>query len=181
MIKPNSVKLRSKLIVALVLIQALFLIGIAISYYAIGWYGKEIRLQTLPIDPRDLLYGDYVNLNYDINELSTSLWRGPGDVNDLSNNLYVVLKLDELSKNGTYKAVALYGHKPKIQKDEVVLKGHTNYTGDSTIFVKYGLETYYVPENTGKELEQKANLGKLVANVKVASWGRAVIEDIEIP
>jgi uncharacterized membrane-anchored protein len=181
MIKANGVKPRSKLFLGLVLLQALFLIAIALSYYAIGWYGKEIRLQTLPIDPRDLLYGDYVNLNYDINEISTSLWKGPGKINDLSNNLYVVLKLDELSKNGTYKAVALYGHKPTVQEDEVILKGRTNYTGDDTIHVKYGLETYYISENSGKELEQKANLGKLVANVKVASWGRAIIEDIEIP
>jgi uncharacterized membrane-anchored protein len=93
----------------------------------------------------------------------------------------VVLKRDELSKNRTYKAVAIYSHKPAVQENEVILKWRTNYTGDTTIHVKYGLETYYVPQNTGKELEQKANLGKLVAKVKVASWGRAAIEGIEVP
>jgi uncharacterized membrane-anchored protein len=180
MIKPNGVKLRSKLLIGLVLVQALFLISVALSYYAIGWYGKEIRLQTVPIDPRDLLYGDYVNLNYDINEISASLWKGPGKIYELKKNIYVVLKPDELSKNGTYKAVAIYDHKPAVQEDEVILKGRSDYTGDNTIHVKYGLETYYISENTGKVLEEKAALGTLVTKVKVASWGRAIIEDIVI-
>jgi uncharacterized membrane-anchored protein len=180
MSKPRWYRRRSLIMIGLVLVQALFLVGFALSYYAIGWFGKEIRLQTVPIDPRDLLYGDYVKLNYDINEISTALWKGSGKNYD-TKNLYVVLKPDKLSKNGTYGAVGIYDHKPSAQDDEVILKGRFDYNGDSSIHVKYGLETYYISENTGKELEEKAGKGKLVTKVKVASWGRAVIEDIELP
>ena len=33
--------------------------------------GTEVKLQTRPVDPRDLLRGDYVVLGYDISQLSS--------------------------------------------------------------------------------------------------------------
>jgi uncharacterized membrane-anchored protein len=91
----------------------------------------------------------------------------------------VKLKLDDKSKNGTYEAVGMYNQKPSINDGEVILKGHSEYINDNVIHVKYGLETYYVQENTGKTLEEQ--VGKLVSKVKVASWGRAVLENVELP
>lgn len=178
MSKPSWYRRRSLIVTAIILAQVIFLIGITVSHYAIGWYGKEIRLQTVPIDPRDLMYGDYVVLNYDINEIDKSLWKGEINGYELNNNLYVVLKPDNQSKNGTYEAVGLYDREPAKQADEVILKARYEYSSDSTIRVKYGLETYYVPENTGKKLEEQ--IGKMVTIVKVAPWGRAVIDEIEL-
>lgn len=181
MIKPKWFHKRSNLMIGLVVVQTLFLVALTLSYYAIGWFGKEIRLQTVPIDPRDLIYGDYVVLNYDINQLNNSLWKGSGNVNEHKKSLYVVLKPDKLSTNETYKAVGIYDYKPSIQDDEVILKGRSDYNDNNTIHVEYGLETYYISENTGKELEEKAGKGKLVTKVKVAPWGRANLVEIELP
>jgi uncharacterized membrane-anchored protein len=179
MSKPQWVRLHSKLWMVLLLAQMLFLIGITLSFYAVGWFGREIRLQTIPIDPRDLLYGDYVTLNYDINHIKTSLWQGVGNISKQGKTIYVKLKLDVKSKNGTYEAVGIYDQKPSFNDGEVILKGHTDYSDNNIIHVKYGLETYYVQENTGKTLEEQA--GNLVSKVKVAPWGRAVLENVELP
>jgi uncharacterized membrane-anchored protein len=181
MTKPRWYRRRSLLMIGLVIVQTLFLVGLALSYYAVGWYGKEIRLQTVPIDPRDLLYGDYVVLNYDINQIKASLWKGSEFLPKQGKTLYVVLHPNKKSMNGAYEAVGIYDKKPSVQEDEVILKGRTNYSDNDTIHVHYGLEAYYISENTGKALEKKAGKGELVTKVKVASWGRAVIEDIVLP
>jgi len=168
---------RSRLLAGLVLIQVIVLIGISLSFYAVGWFGKEIRLQTVPIDPRDLIYGDYVVLKYDINQIDTSLWKGPGAIYKDSKELYVVIKPDENSPKKTYKAIGIYDQKPTVHGNEVALRATFDYREDRYIHVKYGLETYYIAENTGKQLEDQ--VGTLVSKVKVAPWGRAVLEGIE--
>jgi uncharacterized membrane-anchored protein len=172
------VRNRFRLLIVLVLVQAIFLIGIALSFYAVGWYGKEIRLQTAPIDPRDLVYGDYVVLNYEISQIKATLWKGAGKLPRQGDILYVVVRLDKRNAKGTFEAVAAYDHKPSINPGEVILIGRSGYTFDDMINVKYGLETYYVPQNTGKALEEQ--VGQFVAKVKVASSGRAILEKIEI-
>lgn len=45
---------------------------------------------------------------------------------------------------------------------------------DDAIAVKYGIEKYYVPENTGQALEEKAD--RLIVHLKVAPWGQAAIQ-----
>jgi uncharacterized membrane-anchored protein len=172
---------RSKLLIGLIAIQTLFLLGIAGTSYAVSWFGKEIRIQTVPIDPTDLLYGDYVILNYGISRLDRSLWKGASNhAPKQGDSVYVVLKPGTGTK-GTYEAVGIYDNKLAVLKDEVILKGRVTYSDDRNINMKYGLEKYYVPENTGKELEKQAGKGSLDAKVKVAPWGSSVLEGLELP
>jgi uncharacterized membrane-anchored protein len=179
--EPFLVRHRSKLMIGLIIIQILFLLGIAGASYAVSWFGKEIRIQTEPIDPSDLLYGDYVILNYGISRLDRSLWKGPSDhAPKQGDSVYVVLKPGTGTK-GTYEAVGIYDNKLAVFKDEVILKGRVTYSDDMHINMKYGLEKYYVPQNTGKELEKQAGKGSLAAKVKVAPWGGSVLEELELP
>ncbi|MNI44996.1 hypothetical protein D3C73_993980 [compost metagenome] len=140
--------------------------------------GKEVRIQTKPVDPRDLLYGDYVILNYEISQLPRSLWKEAGAVPDEGTTVYVVLKPDPAKNNRIYSAIGVYDKKPSVQSDEILLKGRIDYSFDKQLNVTYGLEKYYVPENTGKQLEQ--HTGDLIAKIKVA-WGRSVIQELELP
>jgi uncharacterized membrane-anchored protein len=156
----------------------LFLTGIALSHYTIIWSGKEIRLQTAPLDPRDLLYGDYVVLNYEINRLRPELWKETGELPKRGSPVYVVLKQGQ-GESGTYEAEGVYSRKPPTQEGQIILKGRADYSDTEAIFVKYGLETYYVAENTGRELEQAAARGQLIAKVKVGPSGDAVLEGLE--
>ena len=53
--------------------------------------GMEIRLKTAPVDPRDLLRGDYVILNYDISSFPTSKVNGTKPAEGKLGNLFVRL------------------------------------------------------------------------------------------
>ena len=40
------------------------------------WYGKPVRLEIMPVDPRSLFRGQYVNLNLNISRLSRNKIEG---------------------------------------------------------------------------------------------------------
>ncbi|PZE19487.1 GDYXXLXY domain-containing protein [Paenibacillus xerothermodurans] len=165
--------LRTTLLMPLVVLQVLFLAGMAGSYYAVGWYGTEIKLETVPVDPRDLLYGDYVTLRYKISELSPALWHGKGEAPKRGSAVYVALK----PVDGLYEAAGVYEAAPRLEAGQVAVKGRVQAAWDGGIQVKYGLERYYVPEGTGVELERTA--GDMIAVVKVAAWGQPRLIGLE--
>ena len=76
--------------------------------------GTEVKLLTRPIDPRDLLRGDYVVLGYDISQLPTgALLNQPAG----SRNPDVFVKLAP-KPDGLYGAVSVHadgraGHEPR--------------------------------------------------------------------
>ncbi len=57
----------------LALVQIGFLSWIIAGRAAILRSGKEVLLKVEPVDPRDLLRGDYVALGYDISRIPTRL------------------------------------------------------------------------------------------------------------
>ncbi|MFC0189862.1 GDYXXLXY domain-containing protein [Fictibacillus aquaticus] len=164
-------KLSWKLAVA---IQLAVLLLIAGSYYAADMFGREIAIKTKPVDPSDILYGDYVILNYDISEVDTSMWPGEWEHNDKT----VFVTLTE--KDGIYSVKELSKNRPDVDGSDVVLKANAypswNGTKD-TIGLQYGLERFYVEDNTGKALEEKA--GDLTAIVKVAPWGQVKLVELK--
>jgi len=158
-----------------ILLQVLFLFGMAGSSYATAWYGKEIKLHTIPVDPRDYLYGDYVILNYEMSRVNPSLWNGSkqslpeqGDV------VYTLLRL----QGELYEPVAIYPQQVDAKSDEIVLKGIVQYSWEETIAIHYGLERYYVPEGTGQSLEEEND--NLIVTVRVAPWGQTRITNVDI-
>lgn len=81
------------------------------------------------------------------------------------------------SANGLYEATGIYRNKPSTQAGEAVLKGTVDYSWDDLLRIEYGLERYYVPEGTGKELEREAR--NMIVRVKIAPWGQARINGLE--
>ncbi|TVY11972.1 GDYXXLXY domain-containing protein [Paenibacillus cremeus] len=170
----TNIKRRSWLAAGLVLLQVLVLVGMAVSFYAVSWFGQELRVKTVPVDPKDLLYGDYVALSYDISRLDPSLWKEAGSKPQRGDSIYVVVKP---GADGLAEAVGAYRSKPSLQAGELALRGQVDYSWDDGIRVVYGVEKYYLPEGTGKSLEQKAS--KLIVHMKVAPWGQLKIEALE--
>ncbi len=162
-----------------VLLQVLVLCYMAASQYAVEWMGQEVRLKTAPVDPRDLLYGDYVILNYEISDVGASFLKLQDQEQPRrGDKLWVVVK-----KEGNYHhLVSAHLKKPSVSEDEVILKGKIDYVSEfwdpekqentriQSVRVIYGFERYYVPEGTGKELEDKR--GQFDVIVKVAPWGQ---------
>ncbi|MFT9846478.1 GDYXXLXY domain-containing protein [Aneurinibacillus sp. REN35] len=150
----------------LLVLQILFLTGMAASYYAVDSFGTEVRLKTAPVDPRDLFYGDYVQLSYEISELPWSMWKGTEKPAG-GQTVYVVVHRE--GEHDT--AVGVYPDKPDTQAGETVLPARVQRWGsEEQLNLVYGFERYYVEENTGKELEEKRE--QATVTVKVAPWGQ---------
>lgn len=144
--------------------------------------GKTITLETVPVDPRDILYGDYVSLQFAIEEFSKD---------DLDPEL-----IKEFSKHDTGKLTVyamleqeegdLYGLKTVTHKkpsDGLFLKGDMYYYGEynkdenQMYFANFLPDRFYVAENTGMQLEDLSRKGQLLADIKVRD-GFAVLQNV---
>lgn len=149
--------------------------------------GTPIVLQTEPIDPRSLLMGDYVRLNYAISHLRLDGENAiAGDKNFRSHDVvWVVLKPDP---DGA-KAVAVHHQRETIAPGLVVLKGEvirfdeSEWDADSKrsspreiLQVRYGIEQYFVQEGTGRAIERPLASEKLTILVAVDTRGKAGIQ-----
>lgn len=143
--------------------------------------GREIVLDVVPVDPRSLFRGDYVNLSYDISRIipheGTALPRRGA-------NIYVTL---QRGADGTWQPVDATAQPPaRVGPDEVVLKGRVDYlftpsaTSTEAAQVQYGIESYFVPEGTGRELEKLVGQKKIAALIAVDSDGNAGIKGLVV-
>lgn len=131
--------------------------------------GREVLLKTVPVDPRDLLRGDYVILNYEISQY-------PMDRNyNFNDTVYVLLRTN--NKNiASIKSVVKY--KPE---NELFLKGKIGHCASTIPFfrggkcVEYGIESYFVKEGTGLKLEKDLRNGALV-KVAIDKNGNAKVK-----
>lgn len=143
--------------------------------------GREVVLEVVPVDPRSLFRGDYVNLNYDIGRVPT-----PKGVERprRGSEIFVTLAKDE---GGHWKAVDTSLERPaRVGADNVVLKGRVGYnftptaTTDATSRVDYGIESYFVPEGKGRDLEKLVGQKKIAVLVAVDDDGNAGIKGLII-
>jgi len=157
----------------LTLLQILFLIGLALSYYAIGWFGKEVRLQTVPMKLQDMVYHNSITLNYQINQLNTNLWKGAGIAPTEKDRVYVLLKPTAHQAKPVYEAIGVYDKKPAVQTGEVALTARIDYSFEQQMHLVYGLENYDVSQSTAAEIAKTS--GPITVLIKAAPWGKAIV------
>lgn len=160
----------------LMLAQVLVLLGIAALSYATDRWGTLIRLRTQPVDPTDVLYGDYVTLNYAISNLPARLWRGPGPVPRAGHSAWVLLRPAGVA----FAAVSLHGEAPPTAPGEVALRGEVEHNWGKQLHLRYGLERFYLPQHQGHRLEQSAgDSSRQLVRVRVAPWGQVRLEGVD--
>jgi len=147
--------------------------------------GREITLPVKPLDPRDLFRGDYVTLGYDISTVTPSAI--PVDaLKDFERDEAVFVTLAP-GADGTWAVSAVSRDAPaNVASSEVVLKGRVASVwqaqdpAKSTLNLRYGIETYFVPEGTGRALESKVREHKIDAILAVADDGTAALKGLVI-
>ncbi|MHC4046947.1 GDYXXLXY domain-containing protein [Bradyrhizobium sp. 23AC] len=162
-----------------VLLQCLLLVLMVADRMQILREGHEVTLQTQPVDPRDLLRGDYVVLRYDISQVPAGALAGkPAD----ARNPIVFVKLAP-NADGLYAAVSVHAEPAPVTAPDVLIRGRVSYSCGSNVrtfcdklTIKYGLESYFVPEGEGKKLEQARNQQKIRIVAAVLPSGRAAIK-----
>ncbi|QWK78472.1 GDYXXLXY domain-containing protein [Ochrobactrum sp. BTU1] len=138
--------------------------------------GNEIVLQTRPIDPRDLMRGDYVILGYDITSINRNIIQGKPE--DGTRTVYVALKPD--AQGLWHLSRASFEPFTDLASDEKQIRGHSVYAisdyPDATISMRYGIERYYVPEGEGRAIEDSQRDLQITAVVAVDDTGKAVMK-----
>ena len=86
--------------------------------------GQEVRLEIVPVDPRDLFRGDYVVLGYRIGtvdlpkDTTSSFTRGQ--------KVFVTLRPDTNNKS---RAVAISAEQPAVSGSDIVISGLVSSRG----------------------------------------------------
>lgn len=165
---------RRPLLRGLIAAQVLYVLGVAGAGYATAAFGQHITLATTPIDPRDLLYGDFVRLHYAISETPLRLW--PAAVPPRRRQAVFVLLAP--GPDGLSFPVGVYPEAPSPGPDQVVLRGWVTDVYRSSFALRFNLERYYVPEGSGLRLEKAGRLHPLRVRVSIAPWGQARIAGV---
>lgn len=152
--------------------------------------GTEVRLATAPVDPRDLFRGDYVILNYKISTLEPAALDGD---KAFERNQIVFVRVAP-GADGLAEAKGVYLGRPPAAAGEAVLEGRVASTGACAvnangdpdcnagrraIRVAYGLESYFVPQGTGRAIETTERK-RLEIVAAVSSSGQAAIKRLLI-
>jgi uncharacterized membrane-anchored protein len=149
------------------------------SRAAILAYGTDVLLKTAPVDPRDLLRGDYVTLNYDISRVPLATLVGARPENAANRVLFVRL---QRGKDGFWSVVESSFSPLAAKQDTVILKTmpltRQPLEGQEAIQVDYGIERYYVPEGKGHDLEGAPMNGRISVAARVSSGGAAQIRSL---
>lgn len=152
------------------------------NYHQPAAYGERVTLRCFPIDPRDLLKGEYVTLNYRFTNPTSATrlldeyvrahpdsvgmkhWSVPED-----STVYLPLKRNAagLGEPG----------EPTFTKptEGLFLRGLTR--GNQ---LRFGIEAFYVQEGAGRSWEELARKGELGAEVGILPDGRAGLVSLKM-
>jgi len=167
----------AKKLAIVVAIQFLVLLSvIGFKQYTV-WTGETVLLKVQPVDPRDLLRGDYAAVRYDISRLSPDTVAWDEDAPRCCDApVYVEL---ERQDDGYWTAIAVHGDRHHTRDGTVVIKGRVQSSYNSydrsagPIEIRYGIEQVWIPEGAGASIP--SGTGRTVAvEVKVDRFGNAV-------
>lgn len=144
----------------LALAQIGFLGWMIVGRAALLRNGHEVLLKVEPVDPRDLLRGDYVRLCYEISRLPVEKIANLPESELVATEGPVVVRLKQ-DVDGYWRATAAWlGAAAMIPPaaGEVDIAGYISggwsLAPGSTIGVDYGIERFYVPEGEGLAIER---------------------------
>lgn len=132
--------------------------------------GAEIALKALPIDPRDVLRGDYVVLRY---EISTATRTPESHFRDDETVFVTLVDADDGDR-----WVGELHRRPPVEG--LFLRGRIHSVGSSRYGIRYGIESFFVPEGEGRRYEEARNRDRLWAIVSVSPNGLARLKRLEI-
>jgi uncharacterized membrane-anchored protein len=136
--------------------------------------GTEVILKTAPVDPRDLLRGYFVRLNYNISRISPADLAEPMSKNELANGfkrhsqIFVKLQPD---KEKFWTPVSIHRTIPKHKtgtprtSQSVLIRGRVLYdackskrslTHVCKISIRYGIEKFFAQKKRTRKLEEFA-------------------------
>lgn len=167
---------RRQIVVALsaaIALQVIVLAGMVAGAAVPLWTGTEVRVATLPVDPRSLFRGNYARLDYAFSTLPEDALDGE---RRLRQGEVVYVRL-EAGEDGLHRFAGASLERPA---GGVFLRGRL--VGEyPPHHVRYGIEAFFAPKEKALRLEEELRDGGGVAVLKVSAKGRAAIEEVIPP
>lgn len=182
---------------ALLVGQSLFLGAMVWDRVSLLRSDTVVTLETRPIDPRDLFRGHYVILNYTISTITLDEIDGDDDFAH-GDTIYVELARQE----PVAQPVAVWREHREVDPGHALIRGRVSFIrtmpedlmvpedtgrgplaecpGCNVVSVDYGIESYFVPEGEGRELEHSRNEGRITVDVALDGNGTAAIKQLRL-
>jgi uncharacterized membrane-anchored protein len=129
--------------------------------------GTSILVEVVPVDPRDLLRGQYFQLSFKFSRPDTYNAELPTDFNEIPEGASVWVVLGPSGRYHVPRRVEL-STPANLAPDEIVVRGRK----DGWSFT-FGIERYFVPEGT-----ETPNPEDLTVRLRVADDGSVRIEEV---
>lgn len=171
------------ILIGAVLFQVLVLLGMAVPRGKTLLTGETVLLRVVPVDPRDLLRGDYVILSYEISRVPPAgvvgLF-GPGggrpNISDVDQGrgrtVYVTLIPEPDGRHYRRGRVSIDPPAPGVKYIRGTLLNRSS--------IQFGIESYFVQEGKGKEYEDAMRSRRLSAEVALTPDGSAAVRGLRI-
>ncbi len=133
--------------------------------------GDVYYVRVQPVDPRDMMRGDYVILSYEFSRLPGWL-EGQTKNEDLRDRpIYVSLSKELDGKHWRAGQTSL-----KKPAKGPFLKGNLNQRG----LIEFGIEQYFLQEGKGREYEEAVRSRRLSAEIAITPEGAAAMRGLHI-
>ena len=167
--------MKTKLLILVLALQSAWILGTVVVQENVLRVGQLIMLETQPVDPRDLLRGDFVRLNYKISDVPRERFFAPPLSGELAPGAAVFLAVAPTGTNNFFQLARASTKWFTPPSNEVILRGlvaQSWWNSANSVHLEYGLEQYFVAEVTGNPR------GKLTVQAVVAKSGRASIKEV---
>ncbi len=165
--------MKIKLLLLVLVLQSAWLLGTTFVQERALATGKIILLKTRRVDPRDLLRGDYLILDYDISDVPMSRFSPPLQIEPpAGTKVFVALAP---GANQFYEVVRAGTNEFLPATNEIVLRGRSEWNRwgrTNSVHLAYGIERYYVAEGNGNPT------GELTAHAVVPASGWASLKQV---
>jgi len=153
-------------------------VGLIISKQHIIRTGRQVLLETVPVDPRDFLRGDYVILRYKISSIDLQKTTSEKPYYEYGRKVYVKVEPQEKF----WEATAVSVKKPAADNG-VYIKAGVRSCYKQKLELNYGIESYFVPEGEGEIIQEKmrGNKSPVEVEVLVDTSGNAMIKKVFTP
>src|SRR3989338_895340 len=168
---------KNKFIIAIA-IQTAILFFIILFKLLILSGGEEVFLKIRPVDPLDPFRGDYITFQYDISRIKGSLFDSSEKIK-YGDKIYIPLlkrknyhiATNRISKNKPDTGIFIKG-----TVNDIRIRQNGNSIDE--VFVSYGIEEYFIPENSGRNVS--FNGQNTFAKVVLDKNGNAVLKNVYV-
>lgn len=161
---------------AVVAAQAVFLLAWAGYHEVVRQTASVILLRGRPVDPQDLLRGDYMTLGYDINAVPAAT----PPLGKMGDDVWVLLA----PQDGYHVVVQASRERLSPAPGQMLVRGTLGRdwrTGRDATRVDYGIERYFVPEGKGSPRFQKVEIEVSVSPAHRLSIKRVLLDGKAYP